>query len=124
MPLPLAMVICDAVYEDPITRKKTILGTFSALSVDEVPALIPQICAYAALTDTRGMCEVRAVIVDADEENPPLAEEKYLLEFSGPLTVLEIVFAFTGVLFPSEGVYRVQLFAGDQLLIERKISVE
>ena len=38
VPMVLAMVLCDAIYQDPATQKCTLLGTFSTINVRKFPA--------------------------------------------------------------------------------------
>lgn len=33
VPMVLAMVLCDAIYQDPATQKCTLLGTFSTVNI-------------------------------------------------------------------------------------------
>ena len=122
-PVPLAMVICDAVHEDPTTGKKTILGTFTAVQSPEFPATVGKICIYLALTDARGTVPIRLSIVDVDELRPPIIEQSADLNFLDPITVEHTDFDLIDVIFPSPGEYRIQLFAGDEFVIERRLNV-
>lgn len=50
-PYPLALMLCDASWEDPATGKRTILGSFSYLQARSFPALYPVVGVYAAITE-------------------------------------------------------------------------
>lgn len=66
-PYALALVVCDAIWRDPSTGKRTILGCFSAILADEFPATHPGMAVYAAITDGHGTVPIALRLVDADE---------------------------------------------------------
>jgi len=125
-PFCLAMVLCDAIHRDAATGKFTILGTFSTIQSKQYPADI-RFTVYFAITDGLGVTPVRLRIVDsksglAEEEgatdifcSPP--EE---LNFTSPLVVVEAA-ALIEAQLPTPGLYHCELFAGDQLLMSRRL---
>ena len=123
VPYALALVVCDAVWRDPGTGKRTILGCFSAIYARQFPVKHPLISVYAAITDGHGDTPLRLRLIDADENDPPLAELKGQAKFDDPRMVFEIDFGLFNVVFPRPGEYRLQLHAGSTLLIERRIVV-
>jgi hypothetical protein len=42
-PVGLALIVCDAIYQDPTTGKRTLLGIFSAMYASEFPAIVPSL---------------------------------------------------------------------------------
>ena len=120
-PYPLAMVVCDTIWRDPSSGKSTILGTFSAIAGTEFPMTIAEIAVYVALTDGRGKVAMKLLLVDVSKEDEQLHSAEGELNFDDPRSVAELAFHLTNTSFPHPGEYRFQLFAGSELLMERRI---
>lgn len=78
---------------------------------------------YIAVTNGRGTVPFRVQLVDADEEHEPLWAAESEFEFPDPRVVVEIDLAMVGVTFPAPGEYRLQLFASNELTLERRVLV-
>ena len=122
-PHGLAMLVCDHVYIDPYTGKRSALGIFSTFFANAFPTPLPAFAVYAAITECHGPLALRMQVVDANEEYEPLVHMKGDIPVSDPLAVLELNFAVAGMQIPRPGEYRVQLYAGDHPLIERRLMV-
>jgi hypothetical protein len=120
-PYPLAMVICDTTWIDPASGKRTILGCFDVIQARSFPAVYPIMGVFLSLTDGRDRTTISIRLVDAEEERDPLFLAETEVDFADPRQVVEFDFYFTGVVFPLPGEYRVQLFAADEPLLERRI---
>lgn len=122
-PSCLAFVIADAIWRDPGTGKRTILGCFSAIHAREFPAAHGQLALYIALTEGRGTVplEVRLVRVDAEDEE--IAKVAADIEFRDPRMILEVDLHVRGLVFPMPGEYRFQVSAQGEFLIERRLVV-
>lgn len=123
-PYPLAMVVCDAIWQDPATRKSFLLGLFSVIQAKAFPAVHPVMAIHVALTDGRGTLPIRLRLVDAGEEREPLFEGTQEVVFPDPRTVVELTYHLGGARFESAGEYRFQLYAGTELLMERRVLVQ
>jgi hypothetical protein len=121
IPYSLAMVICDAIWRDPYSGKRTILGCFSAISGYQFPVIVPVLSVYVALTDGNGKIPIKLRLIDADEERQPLFETELEVEFASPLVIAELDYVMQGVTFPVPGEYRVQLSARAEPLVERRL---
>jgi hypothetical protein len=129
MPEPycLAMVLCDAVHRDATTGKFTILGTFSTFAANEFPAKV-QFCVYYAVTDGLGPTSLRLRLVDAKqgladggvEDKGLVFDASTEFDFESPLLVLELAVTI-GVPLPEPGLYHCELWAGDELLMSRRL---
>lgn len=122
-PMALAMVISDAIWIDPSTGKRTILGTFTIIGARSFPAVHPTLSVYICVTDGRGKTPLKLRIIDVDEENDPLFNSEIDLEFDDPRAIIEINFQINGITFPEPGEYRVQLFCVNEPIIERRLVV-
>jgi len=122
-PYALALGICDLIHRDRGTGKRFILGCFSALHAVEFPAVHPALGVYLDLTNGRGQVAIRVQIVDTDQTGEPIAITEQSIDFSDPRMVMEMDFMFGGLTFPEPGEYRVQVFADDHFIIERRLLV-
>lgn len=122
-PMALAMVVCDAIYQDPATKKCTLLGTFSTITARRFPVAHPQLAVHVALTDGRGNVRIKLALVGEEEGGPSLFAGEGVIHFADPRIVAELNFQLANVAFPSPGAYRFQLFANDELLMERRLLV-
>ena len=126
-PYCLAMVLCDYVHQDATTGKFAILGTFSTLGAREFPAKV-QFCVYYSVTDGFGPTALRLRLVDAscsiangvDPEEGVVFDISSEFDFKTPLLVLETRVAI-GTVIPKEGLYHCELWAGDDLLMSRRL---
>jgi hypothetical protein len=119
----IALVLSDAIWHDPGTGKRTILGVFSTIFAREFPAIHPLLALYCVLSDGRGKTEINVKLVDVDGEHDPLVDAKSTVEFNDPRTIVELDMHFTGISFAHPGEYRFQVFAGDEFLLERRLLV-
>lgn len=122
-PYPLAMVVCDAIWKDPGSSKHTLLGTFTEVYAKSFPAVHKNMAVYIELTDGHGNVPFNIAIVDAEEIRPEVFKLAGDAEFGDPRGVLQIAFNFPPLEFPEPGEYRVQFFAANQFLIERRIML-
>jgi hypothetical protein len=122
------MVLCDGVHRDFTTGKYTILGTFSTLGAYTFPAKI-SFCIYFAITDGLGSTKLCLKLVDAESgivdkgENAtegPVFEIQMDMAFEDPLAVIETVVVI-GTALPKAGLYHCDLWAGDDLLMSRRL---
>jgi hypothetical protein len=123
VPLPLALLLCDACYVEPGSQKKALIGLFDALSAPSFPYTHPQLIAYLAVTDTQGRVPFRFRIVDVDEDRGPVVDEALEAEVADRAGVVELLWCLRGVRFPAPGEYRAQVFAGAAPLLERRLML-
>jgi hypothetical protein len=122
-PMVLAMILCDAIYQDPATKKCTLLGTFSTINARQFPAVHRQLAVHAAMTDGHGKTMIRLTLIGPDESAPPLFSREGVIEFGDPRMVAELNFVIANLSFPRPGEYRLQIFGNDELLMERRLYV-
>jgi len=120
-PLPLAMVVCDAIWVDPSTKKPTLLGLFSELGAKNFPVVHPIFAVHLCLTDAIGTVPIKLQLVDADEEEEPLFVVEQEVAFPDRRAMINIGLNMRGVSFPKAGEYRLQLFARGEFVIERRL---
>lgn len=122
-PVILAMVLCDAIHQDPATKKCTLLGTFSTITARSFPVMHAALAVHVALTDGRGKTRIRLTLVSSDDEQQVLFSQEGMIQFADPRVVAEINFGIRNLTFPRPGEYRFQVYGNDQLLGERRLHV-
>jgi len=122
-PMVLAMIICDAIYQDPATKKCTLLGTFSTINARQFPAVHRQLSIHVAMTNGHGQTTIRLTMIGPDESAPPLFSREGMIEFGDPRMVAELNFVIANLSLPRPGEYRLQIFGNDELLMERRLYV-
>ena len=120
-PYPLALVVCDQIYQDSTSQKFSILGTFSMITSSGFPAQHGYLAVYFALTDGHGRIPLRFRVQDAEERRSPVVDTTQSILFSDPKAVVEGRMDMANLHFPEPGEYRLQMLAGTELLMERKI---
>jgi hypothetical protein len=121
-PIGLAIVICDQIIEDKLTSKKSLIGIFNQIGAQNFPCRHPQVCVFVSLTDGRGQCGARLRIVH-DESNQAVAEVDGQIQFPDVHTVVELNFNLVGLTFPDPGVYSIEFYCDDALVLERRFHV-
>lgn len=122
-PYVLAMVVCDQVYEDPATHKRSLLGIFSEFTTARLPLRVRTMAVFLAITDCRGKSPFQIRLIDANEQNEPLFEAEGEIESHDARVIVEMVIRMRNIVFPAAGEYRFQFSAYGTLLMERRIFV-
>lgn len=122
-PYPLAMIVCDGVWRDPSTGKRTILGCFSTMRSTQFPVVHPAMAVYVALTEGRGRVPLRLVLVGPAGDARPLVEAETAADFSDPMAIVEIDFHLTAVQFDEPGEHRFELYAAGEPIMARRFVV-
>jgi hypothetical protein len=123
LPQPLAMVMCDLIWQDSYSRKHSLLGCFSQLNSSRFPFTHDRMSVYVLLTEGHGNVKLRLQLVDVDEERPPVVRIEVEQPFRNPTAVNESSFLLTGLRFEHPGDYRLQLFANGEFMMERRFQV-
>jgi hypothetical protein len=121
-PIGLAIVICDQIIEDKLTGKKSLIGIFNQIGAQNFPCRHPQVCVFVSLTDGRGQCGARLRIVH-DESDHVVAEVNGQIQFPDVHTVVELNFSLVGLTFPDPGVYSIEFYCDDSLVLERRFHI-
>jgi hypothetical protein len=124
VPICLAMLLADMVWKDPMSGKKTILGTFDTICSSHFPCVYQTLAVYCLLTGGRGQLPLALRLVDAsDPSEEPLFVATQEFEVHDPRGVFDAVFVIQNAVFPREGEYRFQLRCGGDVVMERRLVV-
>lgn len=121
-PSGIAIVICDQVIEDKLTSKKSLIGIFNNIHAATFPCRHPQLSIFASLTEGRGSYAARLRIAN-QETDESVADMNGQIEFPDVNTVVELVFNLVGVVFPVPGLYAIEFYCDDALVLERRFHV-
>lgn len=121
-PIVQAMLLADHIHIDPATGKRYILGTYNQLMAGKFPNAVPRLCLFIALTEAHGPTLLRLRVVDMDEEIGTLAESTHPATMFNPNDLYYFSINLS-VTFPVPGLYRIQLFAENELLRELRLRV-
>jgi len=116
-PIVQALLLADHIHLDTATGKRYILGTYNRISAAKFPHAIPRMSLLLALTSGHGSTILRLRVVDMDEEHGSLLESAHPANMPNPLDIYYFPLSFS-VVFPAPGVYRIQIFADQDLLRE------
>ncbi|MDD4013399.1 MAG: hypothetical protein PHW14_04330 [Candidatus Omnitrophica bacterium] len=121
-PIPLTMVICDAVIDDKKTGKKSLIGLFNNISSGKMPCVHPRLNVFITMTEGYGNYDgvLRCV---PSESGKQVMEMKGPLVFRDPHQVVELDFEINNIRFDQYGEYRFEFLCGGELLISRKFKV-
>ncbi|HEV58806.1 MAG TPA: hypothetical protein ENN87_15155 [Phycisphaerales bacterium] len=120
-PLLLSAIVCDSVIVDAFTGKATVVGVFSTINARRYPARHHSLSVFCEMTGGRGTISVMARLIDLQDEEKALVEQRIGVEFADPLIVNSVILNFRGIPLPHPGEYRFQIYAGSEYCGERRI---
>ncbi|NKB81812.1 MAG: hypothetical protein GKS05_08000 [Nitrospirales bacterium] len=116
-------LVCDSVIIDSLTRKKSIIGTFTHLWAAQFPCQHHQMGVYFCLTDAEGtyQFELRLVYLDNDQ----LIGKARLspVEIKDRLEINDFGINIPSLIFPGPGRYEFRLFADGQFITHKDFHV-
>lgn len=121
-PIALAMVICDMVIDDVLTRKKSLVGLFNNIYTSKVPTIHPRLNVYISLTEGYGDYDAELRCVNLDD-NKTVGGMKGPLKFINPQQIIEFNFEIGNLVLPQYGNYRFDFLCNNELVISRKFNV-
>jgi hypothetical protein len=121
-PSGLAIVVCDQIIEDKTTSKKSIIGIFNNIASVTFPCRHPQLSVFVSLTEGRGTYQARLRVVN-EETGAAVTEVNGQIQLPEVHTVAELAFNFIGLEFPAPGLYSIEFYCDDALILERRFHV-
>ncbi len=121
-PSGLAIVVCDQIIEDKHTNKKSLIGIFNNIASPSFPCRHPQLCVFVSLTEGRGTYDARLRIAN-EETGTAVAEVKGQIQLNDIHAVVEVNFNLLGLEFQQPGLYSIEFYCDDALILERRFHV-
>ena len=111
---------CDNAITEVGTNKKTLVGIFDKIRVQQVPIVFRPFWLYAKLADLRGTHRLRIDIVHLDSEKKIAEAEAQTLSPIDSTDTFEFAMPVLSLQIPLTGTYEVQLFS-DNIFIGRTV---
>ena len=120
-PILLSAITCGRVLFDKVSGMPSIIDIVQTINAQQFPARHPQIVFFCELTNGHGTTKMKIRLVDTQEEDKYVFEKEGTVQFKDVKQIVTLAMDLHGVVFPQPGEYRFQLFAGGNLLGERRI---
>ncbi len=123
-PEMLALLICESVIEDSLSKNKTIVSTFNKIIYKAYPARHDRLAAFLSMTGGHGDYELKMRIVHADAApgEDMLLEVGGQVVFANPLAVVELTLDLRGLTIPRPGVYAIQVVIDGDVVKQRRFE--
>jgi Family of unknown function (DUF6941) len=120
-PILLSAITCGRVLFDKVSGMPSIIDIVQTINAQQFPARHPQIVFFCELTNGHGTTKMKIRLVDTQEEEKYIFEKEGTVQFKDVKQIVTLAMDLHGVVFPQPGEYRFQLFAGGNILGERRI---
>ena len=117
----LSAITCNRVIFDKVSGMPSVIDIVQTIDAPRYPARHPQIVFFCELTNGHGTTKTQVRLVDAQEEEKTVFQREGTVRFENVKQIVTLAVNLQGIVFPRPGEYRFQLFAGGNLLGERRI---
>ena len=121
-PSGLSIVVCDQIIEDKLTNKKSLIGIFNNIASATFPCRHPQVSVFVSLTEGQGQYSARLRIAN-EETGESVADLKGQIQFPDIHATVELNFNFVNISFPSPGLYSIEFYCDEALVLERRFRL-
>lgn len=122
-PLGIALMICDQVITEAGTNKKSLIGVFNSVSARQFPCRHSRFCIFISITGGHGKARTQVRCVNEQMEKTIFGAEGEIA-FANPNNVVEAVFEFNNVVFPSPGLHCIEVLSNDEMVLQRRFNVK
>jgi hypothetical protein len=121
-PLGLAIILCDQIIEDKATNKKSLIGIFNQIATPSFPCRHPQLAVFVSITEGRSNYQARLRIVH-ESTGHAVADINGQIQLPDVNAVAELNFTLVGLTFPQPGLYSIEFYCDDILVLERRFHL-
>lgn len=123
VPIIKAILLCDCIITEAGSNKKSLIGVFENILVQQFPCRHYQLSVYINFTSAQGKYKFRLELVDLNDNK--IIGEGILHELNIPdqLGFYELVFNLRGLKFDHEGKYEFRIFADDKMFGNKTFNV-
>ncbi|HMS15212.1 MAG TPA: hypothetical protein PKA37_00120 [Planctomycetota bacterium] len=116
-----AFLLCDSAFQQAITGKWCIIGTFGVIWARQFPVTHAPLSVFIGLSDFRGNGTIKTLV--RDDQGALLTEVKAPIP-ELPMSIAEFAFAFPPIQFNRPGSYTLELWLDGSFLTARSFRVE
>ena len=120
-PILLSAVICDRVIFDKVSGMPSLINIIQNINSPKFPIRHGQLVFFCEMTDGHGTTNMRIRLIDAQKNDEIIFEQQGAVEFKSVKQIVTLAMNLQGIVFPTPGEYRIQLFAEEHLLGERRV---
>jgi hypothetical protein len=118
------LILCDDIEEHAGEEGVFDLrGVRTHVWAGSFPNTHPQLWLYLQMSGHEGTVAERVVITSEASDETIADLETGVIQFQGPLNLVELAFPFGNCVFPTPGVYWFQVYMNEKLVSERRFSV-
>ena len=121
-PILLSAITCNRVIFDKVSGMPSIIDIVQTIDAPKYPARHPQIVFFCEMTNGHGTTDVKISLVNTQDEEKVIFEREGKVRFENVKQIVTLAMNLQGIVFPAPGEYRFQLFAGGNLLGERRVA--
>ena len=121
-PILLSAITCNRVIFDKVSGMPSIIDIVQTIDAPRYPARHAQIVFFCEMTNGHGTTDVKISLVNTQDEEKVIFEREGKVRFENVKQIVTLAMNLQGIVFPSPGEYRFQLFGGGNLLGERRIA--
>ena len=119
-PVLLSAIVCDRVIFDKITGMPSLINIIQTINSPNYP-IRNFLVFFCELTNGHGKTQTSIRIVDSQNDDKIVFEQKGAMEFKDVKQVVSLAVGLQGIVFRQPGEYRFQLYAEQCLLGERSV---
>lgn len=108
--------------EDKRTGKKTLIGMFSKINAQQFPATHAKMNIFISFDNAKGKY-ASAVRIVQEKGGKVIAETKGNIQVKSPIDVTDLNISFLNVTFPESGLYNIEFYCNEELVLQRRFSV-
>src|SRR4030043_75294 len=121
-PILLSAITCNRVIFDKVSGMPSIIDIVQTIDAPRYPARHAQIVFFCEMTNGHGTTDVKISLVNTQQEEKIIFEREGKVRFENVQQIVTLAMNLQGIVFPGPGGYCFQLFAGGNLLGERRIA--
>lgn len=87
---PIALVLCEAVCQDPVGGKTALVGLFNNITARKFPVVHPKLAVFASVTGLREGSHAKLAIIHGETEQPIVAANGPFPKGATPLDVADL----------------------------------
>jgi hypothetical protein len=101
-----------------------LLGVRHTIQATAFPYEHPQLCVYLELTGHQRQMPGFLIAADGRNDASVFRSRTHSIRLTGPLTPIPVLFRMQRCRFPAPGLYWIQFYGDEQLLVEHRLYLE